>query len=387
GDSEIVNVNINWNTNASSATIMLVETNVQSGCKDSTFHIVTFVAKPIPVITGTNSSCKNLVQQLSTIFNNAHTYRWSTNAGSVVGSSTNDKFYIYWNTNVSSATVTLVESLALSGCSDSAFKVITINPSPATPVITGSYSPCRNSRQTYSTNSQTNCSYSWGLSGGNIIGSDTSLSVIVDWTAPTSGSISVSAINSVNGCPATTTQIITFSQYPTPVISGKQSAFKGATEIYSVQNNAGSLYKWFVASGTINGTDTLNSVSVTWDTTNSGSLKVIETTNKGCTDSTSLNISLTTGVDEDFTNDKTYFRIFPNPVKDNLQIELSDKFTGNIILKIFDELGITVLRQTISGVSNAKPFYIDTRNFTTGIYFCTVSSRNFCITKKFIVVK
>jgi hypothetical protein len=67
----------------------------------------------------------------------------------------------------------------------------------------------------------------------------------------------------------------------------------GSTSTYDVTNVAGHSYAWTVTGGTIASGQNTNSISVTWTTTGSGTVNVIETiTASGCSGNATKTITI-----------------------------------------------------------------------------------------------
>ena len=70
--------------------------------------------------------------------------------------------------------------------------------------------------------------------------------------------------------------------------------------------------------------------------------------------------------------------ISPNPVENNLFVELNDSKEATI--EIFNENGQLLIQKTITNSQNT----INTNNLSTGIYWLKLTSNEGIITKKFI---
>jgi len=87
----------------------------------------------------------------------------------------------------------------------------------------------------------------------------------------------------VNGTTNCVTKNIIVNALPqAPVITGPASSCGNQTATYSVPAVAGYSYSWSVTNGTINGSSTAASVSVTWNTTGVGVIGVTVTNKAGC---------------------------------------------------------------------------------------------------------
>jgi hypothetical protein len=82
-----------------------------------------------------------------------------------------------------------------------------------------------------------------------------------------------------------------------------------------------------------------------------------------------------------FTNNKNV-SIYPNPVKDNLNINIKD-FSGEISVKIIDINGREVLNQTISNFNGSNA--IELSRFTSGIYILKLTGEDLNYSEKIII--
>ena len=139
--------------------------------------------------------------------------------------------------------------------------------------------------------------------------------------------------------------------------------------------NAGNAtYTWSVSNGT--GTATINTSGVLTAVTN-GTVDVIATANdaSGVTRTMVVTISSQTlGINE-ATLQKVKF--YPNPVKNQLFIELGDQnLTG---ITIIDASG-----RVVKTITNNTAKSIDVSSLTQGIYFLKISTRTSVSTNKFV---
>jgi hypothetical protein len=63
---------------------------------------------------------------------------------------------------------------------------------------------------------------------------------------------------------------------------------------------------------------------------------------------------------------------FPNPVKDNLQVQT--KMKGNLVVKLYDATGNLVLQKTTRNDAGEFSFALDLTRFSKGIYVITVEN-------------
>lgn len=152
-------------------------------------------------------------------------YAWSTSGnGVIVGSSTGSTVQIWWsNTGLTQTNGTIFLTHTSSwGCSSSSTYGVTINPLP-NPVIEGPASVCQNSLQTYKVTGVPGNTYSWAVTGGNIIraGQNTP-SVTVEWTLPGSYTLTVTETNTF-GCTVLNNRYVTVNALPEANITASGS--------------------------------------------------------------------------------------------------------------------------------------------------------------------
>ncbi len=148
-------------------------------------------------------------------------------------------------------------------------------------------SVCVGSSTSYATESG-NTAYGWTVSSGGTItsGSDTSAITIL-WSTPGPKTIGVNYTNS-NGCKANdpVTTITVVDSLPVPTIAGSTTVCTGSSgHIYTTEEDMIG-YQWSVSNGgtiTAGGSDSLNTVTVTWDSTGAQTVSVGYTNSNGCT--------------------------------------------------------------------------------------------------------
>ncbi|MFK7981462.1 MAG: cadherin-like domain-containing protein, partial [Saprospiraceae bacterium] len=80
--------------------------------------------------------------------------------------------------------------------------------------------------------------------------------------------------------------------------------------------------------------------------------------------------------------DESLVKIYPNPVSDNLQLDLTQIATKNALLRIFDVQGKLVYQ---TNLTNPSVTSIITTNFNNGLYFLKLDMKEGVITKKIVV--
>jgi len=250
---------------------------------------ITINLKPNPTITGNNSACEKNIISFSTP-NSGNTYKWSVINGTIQGYSDASIADIQMGTG-DSTVVKVVETIASTGCKDSATKTVYLNHLPY-PSINGSNSVCEKALETYSTTKVTGNTYQWFITNGIIQGADDTSKVLIKWNSGTSGNVKVIE-TTASGCKDSSSLTITINPLPKPSITPTTPVCAQNEVVYNMALTAGHEYKWSVIGGTISGVDNSNIVTVNWANSGTGIIKMVETiTSTGCKDSIQFNITI-----------------------------------------------------------------------------------------------
>lgn len=138
---------------------------------------------------------------------------------------------------------------------------------------------------------------------------------------------------------------------------------------YSVLNQANSTYNWTTSNATIQSGQGTNQISVLF--TNAGNAKIEAqiTDNNSCSDSTSLNLAVTVGVNE--LSLEQDLKVYPNPTKSILTITNKNNILGKKYI-ITNLIGQTVL----TGKLNLEETIINTESLTNGVYLLSIDGMN-----------
>jgi|GEM_PF-5947238 len=241
---------------------------------------------PVPLINGKDTVCYNEIVQYYSSSIIGHSKKWKVSGGTVIGSSNNDYVIIQWGM-INPGTLTLIETITETGCSDTLIESISINPVPE-PYIMGSNNICNRSSAYYGSSMKVGDSYAWIITGGYIIGDSTGNNINVYWdTNDKSGIVMLKETNISSGCFMETSKTVTVNSVPEPEISGVRNVCYFSIYDYSSAFVAGHTYKWEVNGGDIIGDVNENIIKVQWTTTkNYSSIKLVETNSQtGCNDS------------------------------------------------------------------------------------------------------
>ena len=173
-----------------------------------------------------------------------------------------------------------------------------------------------------------------------------------------------------------------FLQPFSPVISGPFNVCIGDTLVYSVVQNQGSTYCWEVQGGSITSSNVQqNQISVLWQIAGTGSIKAIEINHmQASSDASVFDVNIedcVTGINTAADNNE--FLIFPNPVKQGCEIQLSlhrERLTRVDITDIFGKQS-TIL----------NPVLLKTSEMERGLYFLTFFNNNDIIHRTKLVLE
>src|ERR1035437_9010952 len=299
GSSTNNSVTVTWNTSGT-GDVKVNYTN-GGGCTaaNQTDKTITINALPAPSISGSSSVCANSSGNVYTTESGMSGYSWTVTGGSITsgGGSANNSVTVTWGT--SGTGHVKVNYTNSGGCTAAAQtdKTITINAIP-TPTISGPSAACLNSTGNVYTTESGMSGYSWTVIGGNVTsgGGSTNNSVTVLWLAVGTEHIKVNYSNS-SGCTASsqTDKPVTVNDLPIPTISGSTTVCAYSTgNVYTTESGMTG-YSWTVIGGSVTsgGSSTNNTVTVNWNASGTGHVKVNYTNANGCAATTQTDISVT----------------------------------------------------------------------------------------------
>jgi len=185
------------------------------------------------------------------------------------------------------ATYTVTPSSSFGCDGDPVDVVITVNPEPAMPVITGDDMLCTGQTNViYTVPLHPGSSYLWTVPasiGTKTFDANSNAIIITAAASAGSGTITVVETNSY-GCagPAGTIDVDVMAPSPQSNITGNNIVCALETGVYSVPDNAGSVYTWQLPTGAaLIGDPSASSITVTFGTV-SGNISVTEVNAAGC---------------------------------------------------------------------------------------------------------
>ncbi|MEQ8471970.1 MAG: FG-GAP-like repeat-containing protein [Marinoscillum sp.] len=159
-------------------------------------------------------------------------------------------------------------------------------------------------------------------------------------------------------------------------ISGNESPPAFTAVIYQYQQTPGSTYQWEAENGNIIIGHGTAEVTVLWHEAAQGALYVTETNKDDC-QSEPVSLEVQIGFLLDVENQS--FNIFPNPVKDEFNVEIQDQ---HYLITLQDMAGRMVLQRNCSGSET-----INISNLKNGIYILKVNTPNQTFTQKIRIEK
>lgn len=284
-------ITVNWDS-AGTRQVMVNYINPATGCNalTPTSYNVTVKPRPYPTISGPTPVCKGISGNHYTTESGMVNYIWDVSSGNTTtGGGTSGSNFIDITWNVIDTQTVSVNYTAPNGCTAPAATVypVMVNPLPV-PTIEGPDTVCVNTSGNLYWTEPGMFNYTWGISAGGTItagaGTDT---ITVSWNLSGARSVSVN-YNDSNGCSAAAPIVFNVQvlSLPVPTITGPASTCQGSTgNTYTTQAGMTD-YQWVVSNGgtvTAGGSDSVNYVTVTWDSTGSQSVSAGYTNASGCT--------------------------------------------------------------------------------------------------------
>ena len=238
---------------------------------------------PNPKINGMSSVCIGQTNSIYSIDSSAGTsYTWSTlKKGTINGPLNTKTINVSWN-QVGIDTIIVRQTIIETGCFKDTSLIVTIQALPI-PVINGNNTVCEGTKNSlYSIPVQNGHTYQWkSLSKGNITGTSTGNSILVNWIQAGYDTVQCRQTNTSTGCFKDTMLIVHIQPLPNPIISGRSTVCNGEISLkYSVQKLDGFSYVWQKPKkGTIINEVNADSILVNWNQAGIDTLRLRQTNN------------------------------------------------------------------------------------------------------------
>ena len=248
-------ITVQWPRKNTSHSLKVSITN-QYGCTSEATKDISIKTKPDSVITGPDTLCELTTAQY--FASTGTTHSWAITNGYLASGIGNDSISVDWPRKDTSHLLNVTISNQY-GCTSKANKSVFINGRPDS-IIIGPDTLCELTTAQYIASSGT--AYSWSIINGTIsagVGTDT---INVQWPRKdTAHSISIT-VTDANGCSSETTKDIFINIKPDSVITGPDTLCELTAAQYAA--SLGTAHSWNITSGTITGSNTMDSINVFW---------------------------------------------------------------------------------------------------------------------------
>ncbi len=272
--------------------VSLIVTNSEGSDTLTRTSYITVGSPPIVTISGENKVCPMTSEIYTASNNNDCSYQWSVEGGSISSGQNTSQINVKWG-DIPPLTISLIETINSTGCSNNADYSVTFNPLPEINII-GDTSVCPNDYKIYNTDYNNDHSYQWIAEGGSIITGQNTNEINVAWADSSEGSVYLQGIVDSTGCISDTTVQITIN--PLPVIQsifGESTACTNTSLTYGVADIENS-FLWQASGGEI-GNDTINMVNILWEQAGEQEVRLTETNSFGCAVESILSVNVADG--------------------------------------------------------------------------------------------
>jgi hypothetical protein len=176
-------------------------------------------------------------------------------------------------------------------------------------------------------------------------------------------------VNSI-GCDSTATLNLSLFASPNTgnILGPKTSLLTSTSYTYTVNQQVGVTYNWSIQNGIIVSGQSTNQISVQFINAGVAKIQAKLTSINGCEDSSFIDLTIgSVGLNEVYLNNSV--KIYPNPTRNNLVIEVESKLVGCEFI-ITDLHGKTVFQGKIETVRDS----INIEHLTNGLYFMKINA-------------
>jgi len=262
GDSTASGVRVNWG-DSFEGTLKIIQTISGTGCIDSTELKVEIVISPQLLITGETSVTAYSSEFYNTSAQSILDYEWIITGGEIQGIDDDHRIEVLWY-GPGVGSVRLKTTDTRTSCSDTLLITVTINSSPIE--IQGKITVCAFSEEIYSVVTESTRKNLWSVTGGEIPGNNEDTTVVILWEEAGEGFVELVQTDTLSQEMDTVVQRIEIIALPVVGILGVDEVCEGLPEQYNAVNTDNRTSRWTVFNGEIAGSNTADSIIVTWNT-------------------------------------------------------------------------------------------------------------------------
>jgi len=349
-------------------TIMLVADD--GSCNDTTTYDLTVSDKP-------SAGFSNTSNDLSITFADASTdaIDWFWDFGDSKTDGSQNPIHVYADTGTYDVCL-----VATNGCgTDTLCKSVTVTNSGLCN-LSASFDAtdstiCQNNSITFTSTSSGAASFKWKKDG---IQFSTTSSVVEKFDV--AGNLKIELIITDGGsCLDTASLDITINPKPMAFFNYEATALQVNMTDSSVNTDS-----WNWTFGT-SGSDTAQNPSFTFSDT--GSYQICLTVTNSCGSDTlckTVDLSDTSTIGISNLSLQS-FKIYPNPFKDKLNIELPENISGKVTLKVHNVVGEMIFETRVT--NGIKPIVLDMSRYSEGIYWISIQTSQLYVTKQILMVR
>jgi hypothetical protein len=356
GTSTTNSIIVNYGSSAVSGNIMVKGHN---DCGDGAASSLAITVNTVPTNAGTISGATTVCQGQNSVtytvpaIANATSYIW-TLPGGATGTSTTNSITVNYGSSAVSGNITVKGHNDCGDGTESSL-AITVNTVPdSAGTISGLTTVCQGQNSViYTVPAIANAtSYIWTLPGG-VTGTSTTNSITVNYgSSAVSGNITVKGHNDCGDGAYSILQITVNETPVTPIIT---------ENIFILHSDAPNGNQWYNENGLIDG-----AIYQDYAVTSNGDYYDIVTIN-GCSSDAS-NIITIVNVGIEFTVKNRSTKVYPNPVADELIIELEGN-KESVNFEILNSIGQVILKGNL-----IEKTIVQTHSFSLGLYLIKLSN-------------
>jgi Secretion system C-terminal sorting domain len=358
-------VNYIWSNGAITATqtvctagtYTVIVTNSLNGCTATDQVVVTSnrVSPTATLTSAGNLTCTRASTTLTAGSNGlTASYLWSNQATTPT------------ITVTAAGTYTVIITNPVNGCTASSVIVVTQN--TAAPVITiaGATSFCAGSTNTLTASATTNATFMWNAAV-----------VSPTITLQAGGTYTVTATNADNGCTATKSVTVTVKALPTVAITQPSTPCVG--QATSLLASGGGTYLW-------NTQATTASITIPAATTTVATYTVTVTSTNGCSATATRKPQYLSGIGCTGTGGGGTGRaagssvenitLYPNPTDQYFNLVFGENGWTDATITVTDLTGKTITTLQKASIAQSETISFATSDWTAGVYFVTISSKD-----------